>query len=152
MKHRHRRHTPAQAPLWALAPLPVQAMLQLLPLSGCNAFCFDASNQILLLLAWLQANITVGNCVLMLEQADHYKMQKLSEVGSSGSTAVQFSKQCDSPSPPCETLCNAGSLLGARPLTAACDALPLQRCQKPCSAVQAWQSNWIWLPCHCITG
>eukprot|EP00891_Asterochloris_glomerata_P006090 jgi/Astpho2/6090/Aster-04037 len=29
---------------------------------------------------YIEANITVGNCVLMLEQADHYKMQKLGEI------------------------------------------------------------------------
>ena len=60
--------------------------------------------------SWLQANITVGNCVLMLEQADHYKMQKLGEVGSFGLTALQCSMRCmTAPRPPCQAFRNTGS-------------------------------------------
>ena len=69
-------------------------MPQLLHLRGCKAWLRCQGHAMLLLLACttrtpsrLQANITVGNCVLMLEQADHYKMQKLGEVGSFTVTA-----------------------------------------------------------------
>lgn len=103
--------------------------------------------------SWLQANITVGNCVLMLEQADHYKMQKLGEVGSFGFTAPPFELQCvTAPSPSCQAFGILGSPLVARLFTDACDVLPLRHCQVPCNAVQAWQANWACPPCVCTKG
>ena len=65
-------HAATAAPEWLQGLAQMPRACQILLLFACT-ICTPS---------WLQTNITVGNCVLMLEQADHYKMQKLSEVGS----------------------------------------------------------------------